>query len=465
MTLPVNTRTILDIAPASGGLLGEGLFILCEQADKQYLYVKFVRPGEQEGDAPQWSTFELVCPAGACSIASFTDYSDNFKRSCLLIGSPTGLHLFTAREATRKSAGKLISNHNGFLHAKALHVVQDEKQISVWAKNVEEELTYLTSSSSTFDAPRVATVLPTGKATSFSASVRMMSTGKQTLIAGDESGNLTLLEQSLDTGIWRCEAFYAEQGGQLMPMQTYTINMTAYDADSTPLCSGKLWIESPSLLPCTINGKRKTLTPNGGWYSLDLSGEMCLIIPTNGGITSQPLSIKKAQNAQKQELTLHSNPKIDPARKVVEALGSLASVQALTEAKTKDGRSLWEGMDKPTQEDLKNAAECFSAISQAYVSLPKDGSLVKISQPQAVAAAVDMDGFNWIKHKIDKAVGWIVRKAGSFLLPPSNFPVLRIPRPLFSSPFSSFPSQFFPSPFSCHSRPSSPYTVKPVDSH
>ncbi|KAJ5175562.1 uncharacterized protein N7482_001439 [Penicillium canariense] len=299
-----------------------------------------------------------------------------------------------------------------------------------WAQNNQDELGFLVASCDNIDNSRAATLLPAGKATSFSAAIckpaESFSTVKQILAANDESGNLTLLEQSLDTGIWRTEPFYVEEGGTLMAIPSYTVNMTALDDKKQPLCNGQVFIKSSSLLSATLNGRSDTLDPKGRWYPLDTAGELALIIPTNG-LTSQPLQISKVRNFLAQEITLHSDMNIDPSHKVIKSLSKLDSTEKLEAATDKDGKSIWEGVEKPSKDELIAAAQCFSAIREACTKLPADGSVVQtvtfsalsvnsiqIASNHIFEAIADtfMDGFNYLKEKVHQTIDWIVRKAG-----------------------------------------------------
>ena len=77
--------------------------------------------------------------------------------------------------------------------------------------------------------------------------------------------------------------------------------------------------------------------------------------------------------------------------------------------------------NKPSPDDLKSAAKCFSAIKDAYRTLPKDGSIVPRDTMQTESSDhaalktgnIFMDAFFWVRHKAKQAINWIVRKAGT----------------------------------------------------
>ena len=116
---------------------------------------------------------------------------------------------------------------------------------------------------------------------------------------------------------------------------------------------------------------------------------------------------------------------IDPSGKVVKALAALSTADDLANATTKDGKSLWEGVDRPSADDLKGAAECFKAIRSAHAELPADGSKIisdtirTVKQVKAQANSVAdevadlfMDGYHWIKERASEAYDWVVEKIG-----------------------------------------------------
>lgn len=303
-------------------------------------------------------------------------------------------------------------------------MTQDGDELSIWSTNAQSQLVYLTTSASSFTGERGAVVMD--QATAFAAvmcSSSRLSSATQALIVNDSNGNLALLEQSLDTGVWRHDPFYVETSTDMLEVPSYTINITALDANKSPLSQGSVFVQSASVLTATVNGMLVVLDHRGAWHSLDVSGEIAFIIPTSG-LSTQPLTVTKLRNAAKQELTVH-NTTIDASAKVVKGLATLSTREGIDNAATKDGKSLWAGTEKPSSDDLDNAAQCFSAISVAYGELPTDG---RKGQAQSSKRAVEtmmrevsvaektgdpfMDGWNWVKQKARQAKEWIIRKAG-----------------------------------------------------
>lgn len=313
----------------------------------------------------------------------------------------------------------LLNNDECLTCARELHVSQTGRNLSLFAMNGKDELAFLTTTLGNLRSARAAPILPAGSATSFSAMIATVKSSIQhSLICNDAGGNLTLLQQALDTGIWRNEPFFVEASGEMIPFESYTVTVTVKDAQKNAVIDGKVQIQAPSTLPVIINGRSTILSPAGGWYSLDNAGELGLIIPTKT-ITSQPITIKGLRDSKSKAIELPA-VKIDPASKIISRMASLDSEDALLKAETSPGVSLWEGSSKPSSEDLKSAAKCFSAIKDAYKRLPKDGTVVvKAVAAEAISDSgprktgdIFMDAFLWVKHKAKQAVNWIVRKAG-----------------------------------------------------
>ncbi|KAJ5628177.1 hypothetical protein N7490_010405 [Penicillium lividum] len=319
MTLPVNAARILDIAPASGGSLGDGLFFLFEVDGLQYLQLKLVRPGNSEGEVGRWSQFDMICPPGATAIGSFTDFSLSSRKSALLVGSPKGLHLFPASEITKNLSSTIVTENPMFLDVRDLYVAQHQSYISVWTRNRQDELGYIYAPFDDLSNGQIKALLPAGKATSFaplilSAAAAVYKTdAKQMLIANDEHGNLTLLIQSLDTGNWREESFYVEQGGNKIELESYNVNLTCLGTDKMPLSNGKIFISAHSSLAVVIRGHHETLERQGSWFDLGVMGNLTLLIP-KGGATSLRFQVTKLQDASATAIPL-GVVDIDPAPK------------------------------------------------------------------------------------------------------------------------------------------------------
>jgi hypothetical protein len=431
LSLPKNVQKVLDIAPSSSEGLGRGLYFLYEHHGKVGLHVKFVRPGEERGDGVEWSQYDMPCPSTASSIASFVNYASDSNDSSLLLTSDEGLHLYQSQDTTENVDPILLTKASCFIGAKDLHVAQDDYQLSVWAHNFQDELGYLSGTIDNLSAARTATLLPSGRASSFTSLISRAEKNRparHTLLTAGSGGNLTLLQQGLDTGIWREEPYYTEQGGDLVPVQSYTVNVVMTNGNDVPIRSGKVRLKTSSVQTITINGCLTTLDSRGTWCRLSAEGDLTLIIQTTG-ITSQPLEILEVQTLAGENLPVKGDKILDPSKLVIEGLASLTTPESLANATTKNSqKSLWDGQEKPSPEDMAGAAQCFQAITLGYNGLPSNGSILKPVVGAALGARTTalgvwdsveelfMDGFHWIKEKIHDVTDWVIRKSGMNVL-------------------------------------------------
>lgn len=307
----------------------------------------------------------------------------------------------------------LINNDECLTGARELHVSQAGRNLSLFCINAQDELAFLTTTLASLRSARAAPILPAGSVTSYCALLAATKGSvHHSLICNDSAGNLTFVQQALDTGIWRHEPFFVEASGEMTPFESYTTTVTVRDAQKNPFINGRVQIQTSSMLPVIINGRSTFLSPAGAWYDLDNAGELGMIIPTKT-ITSQPITIKGLRDANAKAIELPETM-IDPASKVVSRMSSLDSEKALLDS------NLWEGSSQPSGDDLKAAAKCFSAMKEALKELPKDGKQVAKfalaangTPSNAIKTGnIFMDAFLWVRSKVKQATNWIIRKAG-----------------------------------------------------
>lgn len=432
LSVPGNGR-ILDIAPAAGGRMGRGLFYLVQNSEKSSLLAQLLRPARLPGQVGTWATYRLQCPKDACSIESFIDFENDEQSSGLIVGSSSGLHWILLEDViTGNPALKTLSERPIFHSPKSLVVTQENNNLSIWSINSKLELSSLTTNTVTMDDQRSSLLLPEGRATVFSPMIYKPPgnlNGRQTMIVNSGEGELVLMQQSLDTGIWRTEPFYAAApGSKVTKLQTYTINITVEDTASNPVAKGEVFVKPSSDLPLIVNGQETILTSQGSWQSLDMSGELALIVPTLG-MSIQPISVQECRTMTRVAIPFAATL-IDPSLKVMEKLETLTTFEGLSTATTKEGKSLWDGVERPSENDLKGAASCFKAIVSAHAEVPADGSRIVrdvarvVKQAKFEAAGVFgevenlfMDGYHWVMEKVNEAVNWAVRKISEFRAP------------------------------------------------
>ncbi|KAH8802584.1 hypothetical protein F5884DRAFT_683783 [Xylogone sp. PMI_703] len=424
LSLPVNASSILDIAPASS-VYGKGLIVLYTMQSTTQLLCEYVRPDPtgNPGDVI-WFDSSISCPTGATSIATFVD-SRNY--SALVISHAQGLQYLMSNETISKNKpGILVSTDPLFKSAQELIISQDSTALSIWASNQSGQLGYSHTTTDAISNLEGVLLLDEGLATSFAASVSrpVAANGNsyswQSIVSVDNSGNLTLLQQCLDTGIWRNEPFYVASTTSNVPVQCYTITLQAFDSQGMVLTNGTVQVSSSSQATAVLNGSSVTLTTSSSTFQLDAEGELAFIIPTSG-VTGQTLTFAKLVDATGQDTGL-SPVTVDPTGKVFSVFAGIENGSQLANATTQAGKPLYDGVEPPSSSDLDQAVTCFHTAHDAYLNLSGNSAQQKLASTRHApireleAESIGnelMDGFHWIKSKVDEAEDWVIEKIGS----------------------------------------------------
>ncbi|KAL2002673.1 hypothetical protein VTN02DRAFT_6208 [Thermoascus thermophilus] len=430
LSTPVNTAGIIDLAPATN-FHGQGLFVLYKtSAGESRIYGEFIKPDDQSSDGNVFHfATEVTCPKGATSIATI---KDSKKASALIIGSPDGLNYLGSAEAVdRNSQTRLISADDKVHGCKSLKVAQDGEDLSIWFTSNKYELGYIRTTArdaaASNNLPKPVLLLPEGRATSFAPLITGPSPSDplgqpiwQRIVSNDSFGNLTLLEQGSDRGLWRRKPFYSNDDSSLYHVKSYSMTIKAYDASGSPVKDGSIQVSSASAVTGLLNGGAVTLTAVGDWYKADGQGTLNFIIPAES-IASQALTITGLQDSQGGTLQIEKvvfDPASKPLAKLGSTLESLQSGSDLKNLKTQTGKPLFDSSNMPSDEDLSHGVECLKTLHAAYTDLPSDGSAVSGASVLSASATpygfMDwaMDAWHWITEKIHEAVDWFVETAG-----------------------------------------------------
>jgi hypothetical protein len=430
---PENTSGILDIAPATG-IFGRGVYVLYKSQGKSKIYARFWRPNEDTNDGSMLTyVTSVACPTDARCIASVFDARG---RSGLLIAAPDGLHYLNASEATSKDKpGKIIQATNLMKNIISLTARQDGKYVSLWYSNQNAELGYLRTTSDQLDGGVATLLLPAGQATSFAACISQpdLTNGQvawQMLLSNDSVGNLTLLEQASDSGIWRRTPFYAPSNVANILVQSYTVTLHAKDSKGAPLKGAKIFIEASSSVAAIHNGQSTIIPQTGAWYQSDSNGTLNFIIAT------ETLKIARIQAKDGTSIAWNTMT-FDPAKKAMQQFsGKVASMKTAVDfrgQKTQKGESIF-GKDFPDNDTLGQALGVLGKLNNAYGEMPADGStvgaapapaihevnlMVAAPQPHLVGRNTVADEFwdawEWVKNKVRDAYDWVVEKIGTFV--------------------------------------------------
>lgn len=446
MDTPENVDEILSIAPAAN-IYGKGLFVLYKTNNKTTtkLYARFIRPDPSTGTIISFVT-SVACPQNASCIAS---YWGPQRRSCLLIAAPDGIRMLSPSESVSRTAvGTLIATDPIARNISQLVVAQDNDSLSLWFRSQAEELCYLRATTDNLKQGVLSRLLPAGQASSFAACVARPDdvTGHiawQMLVSNDANGNLTLLQQALDTGIWKMALFYAPSDTENIAVQSYTVTLHGRDGNNHPVKNGRIFVAGSSSVSVICNGRNQILTTSGDWYATDSGGAVNFIIASNT-LACQTLQISSLQSSELKDLDVQAFS-FNPASKAMSTLDKKMS--SIDTAEKLAAAPIFAG-SKPDHEILKASVEAFKNLRTAYNDLPPNGSTsgsnvvphaqTRLASRNAASStiaigasrgAVDTiedvlwDGWHWLTQKVHDAYEWVVSKISKYTILPGHAPL------------------------------------------
>lgn len=451
-----NSLQILGLAPASTRY-GVGIFCLYSIQDECHLMVLTSEMDTTTGEIYDREAL-LKCPQGMenepivsydkankpLDASSLTAFSDGDGYSSLLVGCPRGLVYFDSKKAADGGKeGTLIFDVPLFQDCKQLAVAQDHDTLSVWATNSSDELGYICTSRSDLRKGSPTLLLPAGHASAFAPLVQRATPGVasvllQTLVVNDSRGNLCLMQQGHDTGVWHNEPFFVANNHEVYEMPTYTTHLIINDAQKAPMKNAKAFITSSAMTQVTCNGRRVALQPSGMWLNADDSGEITVISPTND-LGTQQMTITRIRDSNGHEIDF--KPMIvDPSRKVLDRLSHIDANFDFTKATTQSGKKLFEEGNTPDQETMKTAARCFSQLNAAYKFLPSNGTSIATAEGALMIKSLTLitrtaletvgdifwEAWHYVERRVKDVRDWIVEKVGEFNSPPSSSISLRL---------------------------------------
>jgi hypothetical protein len=353
-----------------------------------------------------------------------------------LVAAQDGIRYLTVGESTSKDKpGKLIFTTDMHKNIRQLSVAQDKNDVTIWFRNVKEELGYTrTKVDSLAGAAISSMLLPANMSSAFAPVVTAPSevTGdsvRQMVVSNDQRGNLMLIEQSNDIGLWRKTPFYKPSTSVPSELKSYTVTMKAKDAKGNSLSYGGVRISSSSTISIILNGQNTLLTTVPTWFDCDQSGSLDFIIPSDS-LGAQAFRIEQVRS-QSGKILKFAEQRYDPSFKpmtvLAEKMKQADSPDKLGSLKTQSGADLIDSGVKNDKDTMKGAHKCLGAIAQAYSTMPPSSHLATLSTASATKRVVTaahtsvqstgdvlMDGWLWVREKVQEVTEWVVEMAGEY---------------------------------------------------
>ncbi|KAL1876851.1 hypothetical protein VTK73DRAFT_9153 [Phialemonium thermophilum] len=432
LNTPENVSAILDIAPAVSPY-GQGLYVLYVSQGVTKIFARFLRPDPNADDGSMFSfVTDVKCPKGARSISSIVNERGY---TCLLIAASDGIrYLDVAASTSKDNPGKLLFDEDIFRNTRQLYVAQDKSDVTIWFRTIRDELAYTRSKREDLAGSAVTSLLLSAKlSTSFAPVVTRAdaltgNTVRQMLISNDNHGNLMLLEQASDIGLWRKTPFYAPSSTTATEIKSYTVTMKAKENKDVPLSNGAVLLSASSTVSTILNGQNTLLTQVPIWFDCDENGSLDFIIPSDS-LGSQTLRIDSLRTRDGDILDLQQvlyDPASKPMMALAKKLGELKDGHDFSSLKTCSGGSLFDADVSVDKNIMDGAFGCLKTITQAYSQLPGSGVSAKIAASASFGKVVTaaesasedvgdllLDGWYWVREQMDNVTEWIIDTAGT----------------------------------------------------
>lgn len=351
-----------------------------------------------------------------------------------MIAASDGIwYLDVAASTSKDNPGKLLFDEEIFRNTRQLHVAQDKSDVTIWFRTIRDELAYTRSKREDLAGSAFTSLLLSAKlSTSFApvvtrADVLTGNTVRQMLISNDSHGNLMLLEQASDMGLWRKTPFYAPSSTVATEIKSYTVTLKAKEKENLPLSSGAVLLSASSTVSTILNGQNTLLTQVPIWLDCDENGSLDFIIPSDS-LGSQTLRIDSLKTKDGDILDLQQvlyDPASKPMMALARKLSELKGGQDFSSLKTSSGDSLFDADISKDKTTMDGAFGCLKTITQAYSQLPGSGVSAEVAAIASTSKAVGaakwaskdlgdqlLDGWFWVREQIHNVTEWIIDTAG-----------------------------------------------------
>ena len=364
---------------------------------------------------------------GATCLASYVDLDK--KSSVFLVGGDK-ITQYTYDDYKKSKAVGTTLSMDPPSELKDIHTDWENDQITIWFTTLTDAAYYYAASTKSIDDGTLVQLLPDGAGGQMSSllySDDAQSVLVRTLVSVDEAGNLALLQQASDTGMWEARPLYVSSDRDNIEVDSFTIRIKALsdvvnDENQYTLgCS--LHIAASGYVRVLRNGKAAFLNQGGDWFEADLAGVVTIIIPT-ADMSCQTLTIDqfKALNGNVTPLDV---PVINPSSKLNDNLAFIKTGQDLLNAKTQSGKPLI-APGTVSQADADNAASMIQQLNAMQMTMHLSGSSASQASSsndpvvQAKAESTDSDPSLWdfflfLYEKAREVESWFLQAVGKLL--------------------------------------------------
>lgn len=360
----------------------------------------------------------------------------NGKEDLIIAGD--GLWHIPAKSLGKSNAKyKKLVDTPAFTNVKDLDIsrvdINGTPTLSIWAANSRNAISYLKFDGldvSGMSSPEYVEVIPEGQGGYFSSFLD--GRGNQSLVYAKEDGDLVLLEQAAETGLWNKVPLIVHiDSPSTETAPSYLCTVSILDAKSDlPVPNASVNVSSAAWVNLSANGKSYYITPDGLQLEADNTGEIAFVIPASD-ISSTALTIHSVKKVDGTILELEGGQfRIDPSYYTIKELGKIENAEQLKNAKTPFGDPVFD-KSNISDEDFHKAADAFKSLQVRHEELASGAGTATCLTAQSVAVEVEeevqvtwkpLSWFYWIERQVKKVIKWTVEMVGEWYrnLPEQN---------------------------------------------
>lgn len=399
-----------------------GLFCLYTVSGAQH--ITFVAPEPDSDDAILETRgvegvradgqIQVIHDVTSLDVLCISSFVDNTNNTAVAFGAADGLYYFPAMEAGRKTGqSQQLSSDPLFAKVQELYVSRTDSVVSFWATNPNNQIVYQQFDAKTMQPiTKAVALLPSNSGGRFAPLDRPDQLLLQLFVLSSD-GTIVMLQQSQVSQLWQTAPYLIPSTGKNFDYVSFTTHLEFVDKDNVPLCSTSskpinLRLSCNGVLSVTCNGAVHLLTPAGIDVSLDMSGTLTVISPTQD-ISTPVLHISDVPGASVTYLG-GKEILIDPASKISEKIATIKDVQSLQAAA---GDAIPAGTSQDTLDKASSAISQVHSISQQLTQASTKRLSLESKKEKAVDSILDdiWDAFYAIENGLKAVVSFVIDTA------------------------------------------------------
>ena len=359
---------------------------------------------------------KLTSGLGASCLASYFD-PDSKSSVLLVLGDNITQFTYNDYKTKTKTGTTLsVSPPKGL---KDMHSVQEGNHLTLWFTTSSDAAFYYSTTTESINDGALTPLLPEGKGGRLSSMIHTSTDGStlvKSLLSVNETGNLTLIQQASDTGMWTSHPIYVTADGNNIEVDSFAIRIRAMSSqpaaedEHTAGCS--LFLLASGYVRLLRNGRADALHGDGEWFTADHTGTITLMIPT-ADVSCHTIAIDKFKAPNGHITVLGGIPLISPSSKIAAKLAAIKTADDLLHAKTQSGKNLI-APNSLSKAEAEKVAPMLHSLGELHKTLQSQGNPMPKEDQTAVKSPKTNDWgiFHFLWVKVKDVTHWVTEKVG-----------------------------------------------------